>query len=576
MARRDEWETDPYGDPTEQAGAPWDLASTGDPVQAPVESVQAQSGDPGSAQTSAGGDETYDAHLTNIGQAADPAQQAQAQDDLARQLHTDLAADGHDVKWTGATALTIDGRQYELGDGSTGGDTTYNPGPTPGFLPGADVPNPPPSTTGAAQQSGYVNPDGSAGGYLDVPAGGWQINPDGSVANLPSGFHWDPNFAAVVKDAATTQTTGYGGGDDQSILSLLQGGMDPQEAVSQFNQKNGRSTGNEAVYYNDSRGITIGLPGGYAALTPNGWTWTNRVPETGGGGQTSPWLSTSQPTTNTTYPAWSPSAPDYNPDFIDESASELPGYDDIMAALSTPGAGDAELQKLVQSIVEHPETLTDQDIERLKAKSAEEAAVASQSQDEDLQHYGYNAGLDSSPWLAGQRAQNAWNRSSSTISANRDIDISAASQRNADRQQAAQIGTAYSSFQSSKKAQAVGLAVTAALGKAGEQRSRHQLNESLKQAATQLGLTKDNLVMTYLNHAMDDLTRNKQIDLNFDVDMKKLAEQSDEFKQTLLQRIHEMSQQDDQFTANYGLALQEFQHKKDTDAWDRAKATVGA
>jgi hypothetical protein len=63
--------------------------------------------------------------------------------------------------------------------------------------------------------------------------------------------------------------------------------MDPREAVSLFNQANGRGTGNEAVYYNDTRGITIGLPSGYAALTPNGWTWTARGPE-GPASQASP------------------------------------------------------------------------------------------------------------------------------------------------------------------------------------------------------------------------------------------------------------------------------------------------
>lgn len=547
MAVRDAWDTDPYGDPMADAGSPW--------LPTPTPDAGAQTS---AAAAPAPAPDTYDAHLTNISQASDPASQAQAQDDLARQLHTDLAADGHEVKWTGATALTIDGRQYEIGDGNTGGDGSYTP------------PDPPPYITpGTAPQPGQPTPDWRDGNGGVNPRLPGQPSPKFGVTDPPA-----RTGGSEPPPETTPATSGYDGGNDQSILSLLQQGMDPQQAVQLFNQTNGRGTGNEAVYYDDNRGITIGLPGGYAALTQNGWTWTDRMPETGG--QASPWLSSARPTTQSTYPAWSPSTPNYTGAMIDESGSELPGYGDIMAALNTPGAGDAELQQLVQSIVEHPETLTEEDVARLKAQSAEEAAVAGQAQDEELQHYGYNAGLDSSPWLAGQRAQNAWDRRNSTITANRNIDVAAADRRSSDRAQAANIGTAYSSFQSSKKAQAVGLAVTAALGKAGEQRSRHQLNESLKQAATQLGLTKDSLVMTYLNHAMDDLTHNKQIDLNFDVDMKKLAEQSDEFKQTLLQRIHELSQQDDQFGANYRLALDEFQHKKDQDAWERAKSTVGA
>lgn len=76
-----------------------------------------------------------------------------------------------------------------------------------------------------------------------------------------------------------TRTPTYGGGGDDSMLSLLQSGMDPQAAINLFNQTNKRGYGNEAVYYNDNRGITIGLPTGYYALTPNGWTWTVRGPE---------------------------------------------------------------------------------------------------------------------------------------------------------------------------------------------------------------------------------------------------------------------------------------------------------
>lgn len=97
----------------------------------------------------------------------------------------------------------------------------------------------------------------------------------------PPGQHWDPNMANFVPDAAPTPSTqsGYNGGADQTILQLLQSGMSPQQAIQTFNQKNGRGTGNEAVYYNDNRGQTIGLPSGYAALTPNGWTWTVRTPE---------------------------------------------------------------------------------------------------------------------------------------------------------------------------------------------------------------------------------------------------------------------------------------------------------
>jgi len=70
------------------------------------------------------------------------------------------------------------------------------------------------STTPPAQpaQSGYINPDGTAGGYLDIPEGGWQIGPNGEVTNLPSGYYWDAHYGAIVKGTPSGGTGGGGGG----------------------------------------------------------------------------------------------------------------------------------------------------------------------------------------------------------------------------------------------------------------------------------------------------------------------------------------------------------------------------
>ena len=113
----------------------------------------------------------------------------------------------------------------------------------------------------------------------------------GGIAGVKSSILSSPEYALYQASKNTSQdpTKGntkadYAGGPDQSILQLLQGGMDPQQAIALFNRTNGRGTGNEAVFYNDNRGVTIGLPTGYAALTPNGWTWTPRGPEGGQGG----------------------------------------------------------------------------------------------------------------------------------------------------------------------------------------------------------------------------------------------------------------------------------------------------
>lgn len=53
-----------------------------------------------------------------------------------------------------------------------------------------------------------------------------------------------------------------------------------KDLVDEFNS----GYGMDYKAYDDSRGQTIGLHTGYLAKTPNGWTWTQRGPETGGGG----------------------------------------------------------------------------------------------------------------------------------------------------------------------------------------------------------------------------------------------------------------------------------------------------
>lgn len=86
------------------------------------------------------------------------------------------------------------------------------------------------------------------------------------------------------------QQTGTGGGGmtpaptSQYLQSLIQSGMSPQDAVAAFNQRTGRTTGNEAVYYNDSRGQTIGLPEGYLTAADNWGSLTAHGNESGGGG----------------------------------------------------------------------------------------------------------------------------------------------------------------------------------------------------------------------------------------------------------------------------------------------------
>ncbi len=79
---------------------------------------------------------------------------------------------------------------------------------------------------------------------------------------------------------APTATATGSGGSAADLKALIDGGMNPQQAASVFNQKYGRSTGNEAVYYAPSAQTSgkavLGLPDAYLSQEPQGWAITNR------------------------------------------------------------------------------------------------------------------------------------------------------------------------------------------------------------------------------------------------------------------------------------------------------------
>lgn len=265
-------------------------------------------------------------------------------------------------------------------------------------------------------------------------------------------------------------------------------------------------------------------------------------------------------------PPWLRDAPTYQPGgYLDTTLADMPGFADLYAQASRPTPHQAELDSLVSNILQHPESLSEQDVATLKAKAAENAAVAGQAQDEDLQHFGFSGGLNDSPWLAGQRAQNAWGTRNSQIQANQNVDIAAADRRSSDRLAAANLGTSYSSYQSGRHTAALNLALDGALAKYGEQRNRTSLNASMDQAAAQSGQSKAQLISNYVLGATGQ-----------QIDVAKLNQQGDQFMQDLAYRVSQLKQQSDQFDADMQLALQKFQHTKDQDAWTQAHATYAA
>lgn len=87
-----------------------------------------------------------------------------------------------------------------------------------------------------------------------------------------------PSVGQALTGGAPT-APGGGQGGAAALKALLDQGVDPQSAVTQFNQKYGRTTGNEAVYYDPSQhgGVaTIGLPDAYLAKPGGSWDITQR------------------------------------------------------------------------------------------------------------------------------------------------------------------------------------------------------------------------------------------------------------------------------------------------------------
>jgi hypothetical protein len=257
--------------------------------------------------------------------------------------------------------------------------------------------------------------------------------------------------------------------------------------------------------------------------------------------------------------------PGYTPTLMDTSLSELPDFKTLFDSAMGDNPNGAALDKLVGQILEHPESLNDHDLETLKARAAEEAAVASQANDEDLLHFAANSNLGDSPWLASARQANSQARRNTTIQSNQNLDIAAADRRASDKRSAAALGITAGNARSARSQAATSTALSGVLAKTNMQTTRAQLNESFKQAATELGLSSAALATNYvLGHA------------GIQIDEAKFKSQSDQWKQDLALKIAQLKQQSDQFDAELQLEMQKFQHGKDNDAWAKAQAAYAA
>lgn len=167
-----------------------------------------------------------------------------------------------------------------------------------------------------SQQTLHANYDQAKSRYAAVSGVGSQYGLNlGPMPDYVPGIdpHFDTGATAVppagtLANAVGVNTPSSGGGDAASLKALLDSGVDPQAAVAKFNQQYGRTTGNQAVYYDPSQhgGVaTIGLPDAYLAKPGASWDITQRAAAGGAqapraatlGSMVSPAMAQMQPTT---------------------------------------------------------------------------------------------------------------------------------------------------------------------------------------------------------------------------------------------------------------------------------------
>jgi hypothetical protein len=482
----------------------------------------------------------YQRQVADLGSTTDPQQRAMKQDQLARQVYSDLQGAGHQVKWDGDT-LVVDGRRYTVGapqaTAGGGGTQPYSDSAVQSILHKY-----PPTNDGMRQAMAEID----------------RVFGPGTVKLLE---HPDRLDKLVLPDGRTIDTIIGAGGANPSWGWLTEGG---------------HSGGG-------------GGGGGYAPAAFS-------LPAGAGVGGASSINPGARPTTPT-LPDWTPEATGYTPGAIPTDDLPSASYEALLGQMGgyTPTpvqAGyqfggfenmdadtEAATQALIQQLLANPESLDARTVDMLKGASREEQAQQAQMLDEDLIGLGYGMGIDSSPWLASERLNARRDRDEAISRGNRTIDIEAARTNMGDRQAAANIGAAYGDAVSRRrlaeaqageanKQTASAQALQAALAneqnvfnaaqlqsnnvvnaaklqidQAAAATDRLALREASAQAAAELGISRDKLMLDWVTSKMGELVDLYDIDLSAYLDLTQLATANTEFKDDLAFRLLALQQQ---------------------------------
>lgn len=547
---------------------------------------QAQTGDPVAHYRDA---------VSGISAATDPADRARQQDSLARTLYADLQTAGHDVKWDG-DVMVIDGRRYTVGGGGTGttlpgGTTIPNDFPDLGGIVDTQAPGAAQTSNPAWDTDGYATPQFTAQGTPEAlngwDQGHWQDpnhqNPKYVVGHILSQF--SPTVDGL-KQAWPQIAQAYPGSTFDGVDTVTIPGVGPVDLLEGAKQ-GGRAWrwGNEETQGGAPADLASAIYGidapGAAGVT------TNSGAPAGGAG---PAASAAPAGFTPTAPAYTPGAmgTDDIPDFTTaglaaQMGGYTPGHYDVGTLDAGPVANDTE--SLVQRILQHPESLGPDDIERLKVQNREEAADAMRSDTDAMTAMGYETGNESAPWLSAQKLGLRSAANEQIQRGNRAVDMQAASTNAADRRSAAGVGSAYLAEQGTRQrgnealrqsgaqmnesnafnaatlqSNNVASSAKLSLDAAAQRGDRMALQESVKQAATQLGQSADKIRLDYITSTMDDLTKRYGIDVEaalkqqgITFDYAQLRQAGGEFQQELMFKLQQLAAQHE--TDMGGLAL---------------------
>lgn len=469
---------------------------------------------PGPSQTQYQTLRTYQDALERIQSAPDPQTAAIEQDRLARELYTSLQADGHDVKWQG-DQIIIDGRPYTI---AGAGSTTPTAAATATATGSADTLQPTALSATAAPA-----PTSTTAGY--------------------SAQRVDPNLTGSVE-----QATQYLQNEAMQIL----GRQLTQDELNRIAAEVGYPGGGALVtgaMYNQALGLVEAM----RAVPPG----------TQPGGQ--------DPNNPTVLPFTPGKYFPYQPGEI--PLDDLQGFD--MASMEgklsplLAGLGEGQMDQatrdLVLSILQNPESLSPQMVDTLKARSADELAEMSQFDEQELKRLGFAHGIEDSNWLASERLGMREDRKRNLIESNRNIDIAAAETNMRDRLNAAQLGSDVSAQQrrlnleeAGMRKEALALAADTGLRQAALLGDRYALREQIAAKAAEMGLSADQMQLQYTLGLMDDLTTRYGIDVGKEIDLKRLAQQSQEFKEELSFKMAELAERARQFNESLAQADEQF------------------